>query len=140
RPYRWKRKHSMAKTMPFALRDYMAKKLPFALRLSQNIPFVLRLSKGERHTRNRNAFINGRWGPQQGVAMRVSEGLVEDGVVVGNNYDKYNSRNPIVQQLMRGFEQSLAALVAQVHPREIHEVGCGEGYWTLRWHDQGIEA
>lgn len=72
--------------------------------------------------------------------MRVSEGLIEDGIVVGNNYDKYNSRNPIVQQLMRGFEQSLAALVAQVRPKEIHEVGCGEGYWTLRWRAQGIEA
>lgn len=72
--------------------------------------------------------------------MRVSEGLIEDGIVVGNHYDKYNSRNPIVQQLMRGFEQSLAALVAQVRPSEIHEVGCGEGYWTLRWRAQGIEA
>ena len=72
--------------------------------------------------------------------MRVSEGLTEGGIVVGNTYDKYNSRNPIVQHLMRGFEQSLSALVAKVEPSVIHEVGCGEGYWTLRWRNQGIDA
>jgi len=72
--------------------------------------------------------------------MRVSQGLTEDGIVVGNTYDKYNSRNPIVRLLMRGFERSLTALVEEVRPREIHEVGCGEGYWTLRWRAQGIQA
>lgn len=72
--------------------------------------------------------------------MRVSGGLTEDGIVVGNTYDKYNSRNPVVQHLMRGFDDTLSALVAQVRPREIHEVGCGEGYWTLRWRKEGIAA
>jgi 2-polyprenyl-3-methyl-5-hydroxy-6-metoxy-1,4-benzoquinol methylase len=72
--------------------------------------------------------------------MRVSEGLTEDGIFVGNTYDKYNSRNVIVQRLMRGFDDALGMLVARVRPREIHEVGCGEGYWTLRWHKAGIAA
>lgn len=72
--------------------------------------------------------------------MKISGGLTEQGIVVGNAYDKYNSRNPIVQRLMRGFEHSLESLIAQVRPREIHEVGCGEGYWTLRWREQGIDA
>lgn len=72
--------------------------------------------------------------------MRVSEGLTEGGVFVGNTYDKYNSRNPIVQRLMRGFDGALGTLVAHVGPREIHEVGCGEGYWTLRWRKEGIAA
>lgn len=72
--------------------------------------------------------------------MKISGGLTEDGVVVGNAYDKYGSRNPIVRHLMDGFGSALASLVARAAPREIHEVGCGEGYWTLRWLEEGFDA
>jgi 2-polyprenyl-3-methyl-5-hydroxy-6-metoxy-1,4-benzoquinol methylase len=72
--------------------------------------------------------------------MKISEGLQEDGVVVGNIYDKYNSCNPIIRWIMNGFADSLSELVAKVGPRTIHEVGCGEGYWVLEWRQQGIEA
>lgn len=72
--------------------------------------------------------------------MKISGGLTEKGVVVGNCYDKYGSRNPIVRWLMKGFESALTELVDKVKPASIHEVGCGEGYWTLRWLERGIAA
>ena len=61
-------------------------------------------------------------------------------MVVGNTYDKYGSKNPVVRRLMAGFEPSLSELVARAAPTSIHEVGCGEGYWVLRWTEPGIAA
>lgn len=72
--------------------------------------------------------------------MKISGGTKEDGIVVGNAYDKYGSRNPVVRALMGGFEQCLSRLVAKAAPKSIHEVGCGEGYWVMRWNQQGIRA
>lgn len=72
--------------------------------------------------------------------FRTSGGISEDGIVVGNAYDKYASRNPIVRWLMAGFESSLLGLVDKVDPESIHEIGCGEGYWVLRWKEQGHDA
>ena len=66
--------------------------------------------------------------------------MSENGVVIGNAFDKYGSRNPIVRYLMRGFETSLRSLVKKAGVREIHEVGCGEGYWTLRWLEDGYHV
>jgi 2-polyprenyl-3-methyl-5-hydroxy-6-metoxy-1,4-benzoquinol methylase len=70
--------------------------------------------------------------------MKISGGLSENGVVVGNTYDKYGSRNPIVRNIMRGFESTLQQLVDEANPASIHEVGCGEGYWVSRWSERGI--
>lgn len=70
----------------------------------------------------------------------LAQGVEERGVVVGNVYDKYGSRNPIVRYLMRGFAESLEELVRSSRARNVHEVGCGEGYWTLRWAQQGLDA
>jgi len=72
--------------------------------------------------------------------MKISEGLKEGGVVVGNTYDKYNSRNPIVQWMMQGFARDLSALVTLAAPSSIHEVGCGEGYWVFKWSNNGFNA
>jgi ubiquinone/menaquinone biosynthesis C-methylase UbiE len=72
--------------------------------------------------------------------MKISGGITERGVIIGNTYDKYGSRNPVVRWIMRAFESALSALIAQVNPCSIHEVGCGEGYWVLRWTEQGIAA
>ncbi|MEM1082235.1 MAG: class I SAM-dependent methyltransferase [Pseudomonadota bacterium] len=72
--------------------------------------------------------------------MKLSEGQLEDGIVVGNTYDKYNSNNPIARKLVAGFSAALSDLVNIVAPAEIHEVGCGEGYWTTQWKAQGIDA
>jgi SAM-dependent methyltransferase len=72
--------------------------------------------------------------------MKIAAGIREQGVVVGNSYDKYGSRNPVVRRLMNGFEVSLQTLVKKTESREIHEVGCGEGYWTSRWLEEGYKA
>ena len=72
--------------------------------------------------------------------MKISGGIKEDGIVVGNAYDKYGSRNPIVRWIMSGFNESLSELVARAAPKTIHEIGCGEGYWVMRWNRQGISA
>ncbi|MES2537748.1 MAG: class I SAM-dependent methyltransferase [Pseudomonadota bacterium] len=72
--------------------------------------------------------------------MKISGGAEENGVVTGNVYDKYGSRNPIVKWMMFGFESALSDFVAQASPYSIHEIGCGEGYWVLRWNEQGMSA
>lgn len=72
--------------------------------------------------------------------MKISGGLSEKGVVIGNTYDKYASTNPIVRKIMRGFDDNLSALVDFCGPDTIHEVGCGEGYWVMRWAELGLDV
>ncbi|CDX55525.1 Methyltransferase type 11 [Mesorhizobium plurifarium] len=72
--------------------------------------------------------------------MKVAGGQAEDGIVIGNTYDKYGTRNPIARRMVQGFESSLSGLVSKVNPGSIHEVGCGEGYWVMRWLGQDIDA
>lgn len=56
--------------------------------------------------------------------------IVENGLVVGTGSDKYETKNPIAQYLLRGFDQSIERFVKQVDPETILEVGCGEGHVT----------
>lgn len=70
--------------------------------------------------------------------MEISGGRTEDGVVFGNTYDKYGSANPVVRRIMRGYTGRLERFVDRAAPAAIHEVGCGEGYWTLRWARRGV--
>ncbi|MFU2316330.1 class I SAM-dependent methyltransferase [Rahnella sp. PCH160] len=72
--------------------------------------------------------------------IKIAAGKTENGIVVGNSFDKYASKNPVVRWMMNGFESSLSGLVAKASPKTIHEIGCGEGYWVIRWKLQGIEA
>ncbi len=72
--------------------------------------------------------------------MKISGGLSEKGVVIGNTYDKYHSGNPLVRRIMRGFEAMLSELVRKANPLSIHEVGCGEGYWVMRWLEEGLDV
>jgi 2-polyprenyl-3-methyl-5-hydroxy-6-metoxy-1,4-benzoquinol methylase len=72
--------------------------------------------------------------------IRISGGAEEDGVVIGNTFDKYGSRNPIVKWMINGFEKSLSGFVEDAAPESIHEIGCGEGYWVLRWSEQGFSV
>ena len=72
--------------------------------------------------------------------MKVSGGLQEDGVVIGNTYDKYNTGNPIARRMMMGFDNALSDLVSKSNPSSIHEVGCGEGYWVMKWQNKGIST
>lgn len=72
--------------------------------------------------------------------LKISGGIKEDGIVVGNAYDKYGSKNPVVRWIMKGFADALSSLVIKVDPETIHEIGCDEGYWVLDWNKQGIKA
>ena len=54
--------------------------------------------------------------------------LAPSQVVAGNVYPKYETRNPVARLLVAGFLRSLAELVARTGARDVHEVGCGEGF------------
>jgi ubiquinone/menaquinone biosynthesis C-methylase UbiE len=54
-------------------------------------------------------------------------------VPTGNTFDKYGSRNPLVRQLMAGFERALDEMFALAAPSSVLDVGCGEGVLTHRW-------
>ena len=72
--------------------------------------------------------------------MKVVGGEIEDGIEVGNHFDKYNSKTPLVKKLMAGFDSSLQSFVDQSKCKDLHEVGCGERVWTLKWKSQGLES
>lgn len=72
--------------------------------------------------------------------MEVAGGRAEDGIVIGNTFDKYGSTNPVVRRMMKGFDEALAGLVSRAAPTTIHEVGCGEGYWVLEWTRRGMNV
>lgn len=74
------------------------------------------------------------------MKTKVAGGAKEDGVVFGNTYDKYGSKNPIVKMMMSGFEKNLTTLVSKASPQTIHEIGCGEGHWVTKWTQQGLAA
>lgn len=70
--------------------------------------------------------------------MKITGGIIEKGIVVGNAYDKYNSKNPLVNWISRGFEHALDELIDLVKPSSIHEVGCGEGHWVIKLCEHGL--
>ena len=72
------------------------------------------------------------------MAVRIAGGLTEKGVVVGNTYDKYGSNNAIARWLMCRFERELQSLVKASGESVLHEIGCGEGYWTIQLARQGF--
>jgi 2-polyprenyl-3-methyl-5-hydroxy-6-metoxy-1,4-benzoquinol methylase len=49
-------------------------------------------------------------------------------VVAGNVYPKYTTRNPLARLLVANFTANLRDLVRQTGARQVHEVGCGEGF------------
>lgn len=74
------------------------------------------------------------------MTIKISGGMIEDDTVVGNTYDKYGSANPIVKRIMSGFDSALAELVAATGAKDVHEIGCGEGYWCIRLLKQGLNV
>ncbi|HLP78873.1 MAG TPA: methyltransferase domain-containing protein [Candidatus Paceibacterota bacterium] len=72
--------------------------------------------------------------------MNERKMIVEDGIVAGNAYDKYGTRNPLARAMVNGFMTSLFSLVRSTGAREVHEVGCGEGHVSLRLAAQGLKV
>jgi 2-polyprenyl-3-methyl-5-hydroxy-6-metoxy-1,4-benzoquinol methylase len=56
-----------------------------------------------------------------------------DGIVTGNTYDKYGSKNPLVRQLMARFQRTLDELLDRADPVSLLDVGCGEGVLVHRF-------
>ena len=77
---------------------------------------------------------------------RTEEGKFNN--VAGNHYDKYNSKNPIEQKLMKGFFDGVKRLFDIVKrngpPARVLEAGCGEGVFTCfvrkYFHNARIDA
>jgi len=65
--------------------------------------------------------------------MMAKVPMIEKGIVAGNIYPKYLTKNPVARYLTNGFLNSLDRLVASIDPSSVHEVGCGEGYLISRF-------
>ncbi|GHC68072.1 class I SAM-dependent methyltransferase [Limoniibacter endophyticus] len=74
------------------------------------------------------------------MSIKVAGGRSEEGVVIGNTFDKYGSNNPLVKWMMAGFDGALSDFVSEAAPQTIHEVGCGEGYWAMTWAQRGTQV
>ncbi len=61
-------------------------------------------------------------------------------VVAGNVYPKYTTRNPVARLLVANFRSHLRDLVAQTGARQVHEVGCGEGFLARQLAMAGCEV
>ncbi|MBK6849658.1 MAG: class I SAM-dependent methyltransferase [Proteobacteria bacterium] len=53
--------------------------------------------------------------------------LQDRGIIAGNVTDKYNSRNPLVRWMMRGFLAAVGECYRASAAETVLEVGCGEG-------------
>ena len=71
---------------------------------------------------------------------RLTGAATSPPIAGGNVYDKYGSRNPVERRLVRGFCDELRALAIGPAPRDVHEVGCGEGELLLRLARRGLRA
>jgi len=63
----------------------------------------------------------------------VSPTRSAEGIVLGNTYDKYGSRNPVTRFLMAGFNRNVDDLLVSTSPESVLDIGCGEGVVTQRW-------
>lgn len=58
----------------------------------------------------------------------------------GNHYPKYTTRNPLARRLVDGFMAALMALAERSGARQVHEVGCGEGFLTTMLAQNGLRV
>ena len=72
--------------------------------------------------------------------MKEDQLIIEEGIVAGNAYDKYGTRNPVARAMMNGFLKSLRELVQSTRAREVHEVGCGEGHLSVLLAREGLKV
>ncbi len=64
-----------------------------------------------------------------------------DQTPTGNVYEKYETRNPIERYLVSGFFRALSGLLDQMTDvRSVLDIGCGEGYASMRIREALPEA
>jgi 2-polyprenyl-3-methyl-5-hydroxy-6-metoxy-1,4-benzoquinol methylase len=56
----------------------------------------------------------------------------------GNFYPKYTARNPIARMLVDRFQATLLDLARCSGARQVHEVGCGEGFLSTMLAERGF--
>jgi 2-polyprenyl-3-methyl-5-hydroxy-6-metoxy-1,4-benzoquinol methylase len=56
----------------------------------------------------------------------------------GNHYPKYTTRNPLARRLVEGFMAALADLAERSGAKQVHEVGCGEGFLSTMLAKSGL--
>lgn len=52
----------------------------------------------------------------------------DQAIAGGNHYPKYTVRNPIARRLVDGFLAALGDLAHRSGAKQVHEIGCGEGF------------
>lgn len=71
--------------------------------------------------------------------MSVASAQTDD-VVAGNVYPKYTTRNPLARLLVANFTRNLRRLVRRTGARQLHEVGCGEGFLARQLAADGYQV
>ena len=69
----------------------------------------------------------------------MSVSLYADPAVAGgNHYPKYTTCNPLARRLVDGFMAALADLAERSRAKQVHEVGCGEGFLSTMLAQSGL--
>jgi SAM-dependent methyltransferase len=63
---------------------------------------------------------------------------VDPALAGGNHYPKYTVRNPLARRLVDGFLAALAELAQRSGARQVHEIGCGEGFLSTMLAQRGF--
>ena len=64
----------------------------------------------------------------------------QDEVVAGNVYPKYTTRNPLARLLVANSQTTCASWSGKTGARQVHEVGCGEGFLARLLATDGCEV
>lgn len=63
--------------------------------------------------------------------MSLNKPIIEDGIIAGNLYNKYGTKNFIARYLVENFTHSICQLLTLIEVSEVHEIGCGEGHISI---------
>ena len=72
--------------------------------------------------------------------MKISKGIKEKNIEVGNFFDKYQSRNFLVRIIMKNFFSTLLFLIKKSKAHSIYELGGGEGFLVNMLNSLGYDC